>query len=482
MDFYAIQLELMLALLGVAALLADAFCPRMDPRRFGALLAAAVAGILVYSFWLTPAVTPACSGMIRNDAFALFLMRLFLLVAVLVLVLVRHDFEVLRRDAAAFYAMVLFAASGMMLMAASNDLFMVFVALELVTVSFYVLTSFLRGSEASLEAGVKYLTLGTLASSFLVFGIAFVFGSSGATNFDVLAALPAAAKQNDVLFLFGGMLILAGLGFKIACVPFQMWAPDVYQGAPTPAAAFLATGSKAAGIAVLMRMFLSGVLPMKDQWAALVVLAAAASMLYGSLGAIAQSDLKRLMGYSSIAHAGFLLMGLGACNDLGFGAVLYYLVQYAVTVLCAFLVFLAVHQATGSWDMARLAGLHKRSPLLALALFVAMMSLAGIPPLSGALGKFFLFGAALQRGAADWHFIALAGAAVVAVVISLYYYLRVVRAAYVDSLPEDSSPIPLTWALRVTLVACVVAIVLLGLWPRPLLHAALEAVKTLAGH
>lgn len=474
---HAIQLELMLVGLGMLALLGDAFVPQLHARRLGCALALAVAGILLYSFRLTPSDVPAFSGMVRVDALALFFARLFLLATLLVLVVTANDTEVLRTGAAAFFAIVLFAAAGMLLMASADDFFMMFVALELVTVGFYVLTSYLRGSGASLEAGVKYLTLGTLSSSFLVFGIAFVFGSTGTMNFEVLRALPAAMKDQPT-FVFGAMLITAGLGFKIASVPFQMWAPDVYQGAPTPAMGFLATGSKAAGFAVLMRLFLTGIFPLGGQGAELIALFAAATILYGVLGALGQRDLKRLLGYASISHGGYLMLGLAAFNQLGLGALLYYLVQDAVTMLCAVLVLVGVHRATGTVTLAGLAGLHKRSPLLALALFVSMMSLAGVPPLSGALGKFFLFGAVMQRGAVEHSYLALAAIAAISVVIGLFFYLGVLRAAFVEPADNDA-PIPLTKSLATALVACTVAIVLLGIFPQPLLHAAMQTVQSL---
>lgn len=477
MDLCSIQLELMLALLGVGVLMVDAFAPLLNPRRLGFVVAIAVAAVLVYSLTLLPATAPAFSGMVMNDAFALFFRRLFLVATVLVLLLVINDADVLAAGAAACIAMVLFAAAGMMLMASSNDFFMLFTALELVTVTFYVLTSYLRRSNRALEAGVKYLTLGTLSSSFLVLGIAFVFGGTGTTSFDVLRDLPKEVTGGNVALIVGCALVFAGLGFKIASVPFQMWAPDVYEGAATPATAFLATGSKAAGFAVLMRLCFDGIVPLRLGSEHLIILFAVATILYGTLGAIGQRNLKRLMGYSSIANAGFLLMGFAASSPFGREAVLYYLAQYVVTVLCAFLVLVGVQRTTGSSDIACLAGLHKRSPLLALALFVSMMSLAGVPPLSGAMAKFFLFGALLQ-GAGDWHVIALVAVAGVAAVVGLFYYLGVLRAALVDAAPEGC-PIRVTRTLAVALVLCVAAILLMGLFPQPLLTASFHAVTAL---
>ncbi|MDA0577749.1 MAG: NADH-quinone oxidoreductase subunit N [Verrucomicrobia bacterium] len=478
MNVDAIQIPVMMTMLGIGVLLADAFFPRLHARRLGFVVAGIVTALLLYSFRLTPQDLPTWSGMIHLDALALFFCRLFLLATALVILIAANDAPVLASGAPAFYGLSLMASVGMMLMASADDFIMVFVALELVTISFYVLTSFQRRSAASLEAGVKYLTLGTLATSFLVLGIAFVFGASGATGFEAIRNLGGAWKEHNTAFLFGSMLVTAGLGFKIACVPFQMWAPDVYQGAPTPATAFLATGSKMAGFAVLIRLFLTGIFPFQEHWAVLVTLFSAATLLYGALGAIPQQDLKRLMGYSSIGHAGFLMMGLAAYNALGLGALLYYLAQYTITLLCAFLVIAALHRIDGAVTLASLGGLHRRSPLLAGALFLSMMSLAGVPPLSGALGKCFLFGAVLERAALDPRYYGLAAVGGVAVVLSLYYYLGVLRAAFADAAPEAPS-IRLTKTVRVALWLCMAAMILLGVFPSALLTASLDVVHTL---
>ena len=397
MGLYAAQLECLLAVLGIAALLSDAFRPSGDKRRFGLLLAGLVVAVFAYSFALFPIQRTFFHGMYRLDAFALFFKRLFLLVTALVLVAGAEFSERFESGKAEFYALVLFAATGMLLIASVNDFVLLFVSLELVTITFYVLTSFLRRQLPSLEAGTKYLILGALSSGFTLYGIAYIFGTTGTTNFDVLRDRLSVSGDPSTAFTLGMLFVLTGLGFKIASVPFQIWAPDVYQGAPTPVTAFLAVGSKAAGFALLLRVLLTGLLPVHAVWTTLLLVLSAATLLYGNLGALSQRNIKRLLGYSSIGHAGYMLMGLAALNALGAQAVLFYLGQYAFTNLCAFLAIIAVTNTTGSDEIRDFSGLGKRSPILGVALFLAMMSLAGVPPLSGFFGKFQLFAAVIER-------------------------------------------------------------------------------------
>ena len=471
----AVQLEALLVVLALATLLGDAFWPAVNKRSLGLGLAALVTLVLLYSFALPAEAGTHFHGMYRLDALALYFKRLFLVATVMVLVMGAEFVERFESGVAEFYALVLLAATGMLLTAAVNDFILMFVALELVTITFYVLTSFLRRQVPSLEAGTKYLILGALSSGFTVYGIAYIFGTTGTTNFDTLAATLAKGAPGSA-FTLGMLLVMTGLGFKIASVPFQIWAPDVYQGAPTPVTAFLAVGSKAAGFALLLRVLLVGLLPVSALWTLLVLVLAAATLLYGNLGALPQTNIKRLMGYSSIGHAGYMLMGIAAVNALGAGAVLFYLGQYAFTNLCAFLAIIAVTNVTKTDEIAGFAGLGRRSPLLGLALFAALMSLAGVPPLSGFFGKFQLFAAVIERAATDWHYYVLATIGAVAVVISLYFYLNVARAIYLDE-PVDATPIPVSGPVRVALWACLAAIIGLGIFQRPLVEAAVTAAK-----
>ncbi|MBU6400496.1 MAG: NADH-quinone oxidoreductase subunit N, partial [Verrucomicrobia bacterium] len=350
---------------------------------------------------------------------------------------------------------------------------LLFVSLELITVTFYVLNSFQRNHSQSLEAGVKYLILGALSSAFLVYGIALVYGMSNTMAFGPLAA-GAKTLAAKPLFLLGLLLVIAGLAFKIAAFPFQIWTPDVYQGSPTPAAAFLAFGSKAAGFVLLLRVLFSAVPDITTHWAKLLMAMSAVTILYGNLCAIPQRNLKRLLGYSSIANAGYLLLGIAALSQAGASAVLYYLGGYLFTVLAAFIVIGLVMRQMDTEDITALAGLNQRSPLLAATMALAMISLAGVPPLAGFFGKFLLFKAMVQTGG-YW----LVGVAIVGVVISLYYYFGVIRAIYWSRDPADLSPIAVSCPMRFSLYSCIAGMLYLGIFPDRVLRLTMQAVKSL---
>jgi NADH-quinone oxidoreductase subunit N len=370
----------------------------------------------------------------------------------------------------------------MLFAASANDFVMLFVSIELITITFYVLTSFQRGKLVSLEAGVKYLILGALSSAFMVYGIALVWGTTGKFNFNELAMVATNFAANKV-FLFGVLFILVGLGFKIAAFPFQIWTPDVYQGAPTPTTAFLAVGSKAAGFVLLLRFLFTAIPDVTAHWKNLLIVISGITILYGNLCAIPQRNLKRLLGYSSIAHAGYMLLGVaalaGAKSSDGGSAVLYYLSGYLFTVLAAFTVIALVMRHLESEDVSGLAGLNQRSPLLAATLLLAMVSLAGLPPLAGFFGKFLLLKSVIEQGATNHGYYCLAFTAIAGVVISLYYYFGIVRAIYWSRETPDLSPIQISHPMRLAIYVCIAGIFYLGLFPGALLNVAAEAVKVL---
>lgn len=472
--------EILLLLLGVGILLADLWLPASQKRSLGYTAAAGVGIILLYSlFALCPACVPdgdslrAFGGMYVLDDMALFFKRFFLIATLLVLLMTVEFADRVTAGISEYYSLILFAAAGMLFAASANDFALLFVSLELITVTFYVLTSFQRSRVESLEAGVKYLIIGALSSAFLVFGIALVYGTTGHFNFGDLATV-SALHVADPVFLIGLLFVLVGLGFKIAAVPFQIWAPDVYQGAPTPTTAFLAVGSKAAGFVLLLRVLFTAVPDVTAQWPLLVAVIAVLTILYGNLCALPQTNLKRLLGYSSISHAGYLLLGVAALTQAGQAAVLFYLGGYLFTVLAAFMVITVVLRDTGAEDIAQLRGLHHRSPLLATGLTLSMVSLAGIPPLVGFFGKFLLFKAALTAAARTPALYAAVGVAIVGVVISLYYYFGVVRAVYWRS-DAPSEPLEPSMTARLTVGACMAGVVILGIFPSGLWKAALNA-------
>jgi NADH-quinone oxidoreductase subunit N len=477
MNYSLASLEIAVVCIGLGVLLVDLWAPELR-RVLGYVAATALGFVLLFSFSSLAAPDvglTAFNGLFVQDAFALFFKRLFLVAAILVLILAVEFSDRIPSAIAEYYALILFALAGMMFAASANDLSLLFVAVELITVTFYVLVSFQRNRLASLEAGVKYLILGALSSAFLVFGIALVSGTSGTMNFQELAAAAPSLAGNR-LFLAGLLLVLAGLGFKIAVFPVQLWAPDVYQGAPTPTTAFLAIGSKAAGFALLLRLLFVAVPAVTVQGARVWMVLAAVTILYGNLCAIPQRNVKRLLGYSSIAHAGYLLIGVAVLSAAGQVALLFHLGGYLFTVLAAFTVIAIVLRHTETEDVDGLAGLSQRSPFLAAALTLALASLAGVPPLVGFFGKFLLLKAAVEQGAADPAYYGLVGVALVGVVISLYYYFSIVRGIYWSRPSEALKPLSLSQPIRCVLWACLAGMLVLGLFPDVLLNGLVPVV------
>jgi NADH-quinone oxidoreductase subunit N len=474
--------EIFVAGLGLLLLLADIALPA-ERRRLVGYSAIAVLGVLLIAscagIGAFGATGDAFGNSFVNDGLALFFKRFFLLAAILVL-FIAVEFSDRIVAAAEYYSLILFALVGMLFAASANDFAMLFVSIELITITFYILVSFQRGLLASLEAGVKYLILGALSSAFMIFGIALIWGTTGELNFTKLAAV-APQFAGSKIFLLGILLVLVGLGFKIAAFPFQIWAPDVYQGAPTPTTALLAIGSKAAGFVLLLRVLFTAVPSVTMHWDKLLIVISAITILYGNLCALPQRNLKRLLGYSSISHAGYLLLGVAALNASGQSAVLYYLAGYLFTVLAAFLVIALVLRHLDSEDVSGLAGLNQRSPLLAATMTISMVSLAGIPPLAGFFGKFLLLKSVVEAAQTTGNhgyywlvFIALAG-----VVVSLYYYFNVVRAIYWSRDVRDVSPIELSAPAKFTAWVCIAGIFWLGLFPNLVLNLTAMAAAAL---
>jgi NADH-quinone oxidoreductase subunit N len=477
MNASLMSLEICVAVIGIALMLADFFMPT-ERRQFLAYAAiVALATLLVTNLGIYITGT-AFNGMFVEDALAVFFKRFFLIAAILVLFMSVEFSDKITRGISEYYSLIVFALLGMLFAASANDFVMLFVSIELITVTFYVLTSFQRGRLISLEAGVKYLILGALASTFLVFGIALVWGTTGQLNFTELAKVAAQFETNKI-FLIGVLFVLVGLGFKIAAVPFQIWVPDVYQGAPTPTTAFLAVGSKAAGFVLLLRVLFTAVPSVTAHWANLLIVISGITILYGNLCALPQRNLKRLMGYSSIAHAGYLLLGVAALTVSGQAALLYYLAGYLFTVIAAFTVICVVMRHLENENISALAGLNRRSPLLATTMTLAMVSLAGIPPMAGFFGKFLLLKAVLQQGAVNHGYYCLAFTALAGIVISFYYYFGVIRAIYWSKDVPDSTPIHLSGAIKFSIAVCIAGMFWLGLFPSAVLNLATEAAKVL---
>jgi len=473
-------LEIWVVILGIVLMLAEfMFSIPPERKRVLAYLSIAVLGVLL--LFVVGRDTPtgtAFNGAFIQDSLAIFFKRFFLVAAIFVLFLTAEFSDQFSGGISEFYSLVIFALSGMLFAASSNDFAMLFVSIELITVTFYVLVSFQRGRHSSLEAGAKYLIIGALSSAFMVFGIALIWGTTGQINFTGLARVAPDFLDNKI-FLAGVLFLLAGLGFKIAAVPFQIWAPDVYQGAPTPTAAFLAVGSKAAGFVLLLRVLFTAIPAVTARWADFLIVISGLTILYGNLCALPQRNIKRLLGYSSIAHAGYLLLGVAALSANGQSALMYYLAGYLFTIIAAFTVIALVMRHLDNEDISALAGLDRRSPLLAATMSLGMVSLAGVPPLAGFFGKFLLFKALIEQGTFNPGYICLAFTALAGVLISFYYYFGVIRAIYWSKDAPDLSPIPLSGAARFSIALSIAGMFWLGIFPNTVLNLAMHAADSL---
>jgi NADH-quinone oxidoreductase subunit N len=349
-----------------------------------------------------------------------------------------------------------------------------FLAVELMSISLYILTGLFKLRAASNEASMKYFLLGAFASAFLLYGIALLYGATGTTNFDRLASA-VAANPRDPLFLAGLGLLLVGLGFKISAAPFHMWAPDVYQGAPTNVTTLIATGSKAAVFAVLIRLVVAGCRAAQPDWTLLLWGLAALTMTVGNVAAIAQTNLKRMLAYSSVAHVGYMLVGLVGGGTAGAGAVLYYLLAYTFTTVGTFgTITLCRRAGEEAVDVQDYAGLSRRHPILAVGLALFLLSLVGIPPLAGFVGKVYLFGAAVRAG-----FVWLAVIAVLNSAVAAYYYLRVIVQMYMREPEGEAATLESSFAGALALGVALLGVVLLGLVPAPFAELAQAAVTPL---
>jgi len=464
------MLEITVLVLGIVILMLEAFAAKIDKRILAFAAIAGLAVVFVASFFVAPFPSPNQAtgfwSFYTADRLSIFFKEFALLTTILVLIMmvdyapvVRSSFPGTQDGVGEFFAIPIFTCAGLMYLVSAIDFVFIFVSLELVTISFYVLVSFTRRNPVTLEAGTKYLVLSTVSTAFLAYGIAWIFGVTGQTNLHQLTQALANPDVDRGAAVLGMVFVLVALGFKIAAVPFQIWVPDVYQGAPTPVTAYLSVGSKAAGFVVLLRVLLPFLtLPQTQR---LIVLIALLTLIYGNLAALPQTNLKRLLAYSSIAHAGYLFIGV-VCFDVR--AVTFYLVAYLLMTLLSFAVLVIVAQQTGD-EISDFDGLAKRSPFLAFAMLIGMVSLAGVPFTAGFLGKFYIFYAAvLQRQ------IALVVVGVITVGCGFYYYLKVVRAMYWQSTAKTEK-IPVNGLSRVAISALIIATIWLGIYPQPIFDA-----------
>ncbi len=467
--------EISLAGTAIAIILLDLFV-----QRKGWLVVLSIAGIIVSAGFALAmwggSPQAAFNDMLAVDGFALFFKLLFLGIAALVILASVDYVSKFARFQGEYYALVLLAALGMMLMAATAELISLYISLELASLSLYALVGFLKDKKST-EASLKYLLLGAVASAVLLFGMALVFGFTGKTQLGEIASAVGTMSSQGVLsspgLIMGIVLLIAGFGFKIAAVPFHMWVPDVYEGAPTPITAYLSVGSKAAGFAIILRVFFSAFgLPdwLSHDWGLVFAILAAISMTLGNVVALLQTNIKRMLGYSSIAQAGYLMVGLatvGVTSPMlsdssalaGQSGLLFFLASYSLTNLGAFIAIIAISNKLDSDLIADYSGMAKRAPLLALGLTLCLVSLIGMPPAAGFMAKFYIFSGAVRHGLL-W----LVIIAVLNSVISAFYYLRVVRVMWFGE-PASMEKVPSSGALRLALALSCFGVLLLGIAP-----------------
>ncbi|MEA3349419.1 MAG: NADH-quinone oxidoreductase subunit N [Chloroflexota bacterium] len=459
--------ELILAITGLVVLVLDMVW--RDEKKKEWLLYVTLVGLVgtlaaIVTLWHQAAVL--FSGIYTVDMFAL-LFKLIAIVGTGLVVLSAIEFMRGRTPyPCEFYSLLLFATLGISLIASATDLILIYLAIELLSITSYILTGYLRQDPKSNEAAIKYFLYGAVASAVMLYGMSLLYGATGSTNLNQIAMAlgPANASLQEIIFP-AVIFLLVGFGFKIGAVPFHQWAPDAYEGAPTPVTAFLSVGPKAAGFAVLVRVFLVALPSFQPDWILLLSVISVVTMTLGNLVAIWQKNIKRMLAYSSIAQAGYILLGMVATSTLGITSLVFYMFTYLFANLGAFIIIIAFSNGGGGDSVEDYAGLSQRSPGLALAMLLCLLSLAGIPPLAGFIGKFYLF-AAIMKDGLIW--LMLIG--VLNSVISLYYYLEVVRQMYIIP-PKAEEPVSSTSkALSGALLITMIGVLLLGLYPAPLIE------------
>lgn len=416
------------------------------------------------------------SGMIRIDGFALLFKFIFLVSAALAIAIAMRYLDVEREQHGEYYALILFATVGMMFLACGYDLITLYIGLELMALTFYVLVAFTKRVKRSNEAGMKYFLLGAFSSGILLYGMSMLYGVAGSTNLgDISTAITQslAAKTGPdlrLMLLLGVTALAAGLFFKIAAVPFHMWAPDAYEGAPTSVTAFLSTGSKAASFALYARIFFVALGPMRVDWAPLLGIVAALTIVVGNWAAITQENSKRLLAYSSISNAGYLLLGIIAGNSYGNTGLMIYLLVYTLMNMGAFGIIISLQRRGIVGDNVEdMSGLAEKAPGMAAMMGIFMLSLGGLPGTGGFIGKWFLIGGLINRGDSDhksWYYW-LAGWAIINIVVSFYYYIRFIRVMYLGERAADEEPLSMSPALKGALIVSLVGIVFIGIYPQP---------------
>jgi NADH-quinone oxidoreductase subunit N len=474
-DLYRIAPELVLCLFGMLIMLADPFVPEGRKRSMGWLGFIGTLVALLSLRWAAANQGPAYSGLIRMDAFSLFVHGIVIGVAALAIL---GSFDYLDQENlqhAEYYALILFATAGMGILASATELITAFIGLEMSSISTYILAGFRRNSLKSNESSLKYFLLGSFATAFFLYGIALVYGATRSTRYDVISQAITGAQGAGTLLFLGLGLIFVGLGFKVVAAPFQIYTPDVYEGAPTPVTAILACGPKAAAFAVMLRIFYTAFGAVSHLWFWAIWISAVLTMCIGNFAALVQSNVKRLLAYSSIAHAGYILVAFVAATEIGIAAVLFYLAAYAAMTLGAFLIVAYVGGAgERRLDITDYAGLGSKQPWVAACFSLFLFSLLGLPATAGFLGKLYAFQAAL-----DQRLVWLVIIAAINSVIGAYYYLKVVVAMYFWEPNQEWSASPMKAPMFVVLALTAIGTLYLGIWPNTVMQWATNSAQSL---
>lgn len=455
--FLPILPQILLAVLGVTVLALELILPKDQHRSLGWVTAIGMGLIMLISIAAQPGTESELvwGGMLRHDWLS-YTFSMLVIFGAGITALFAMDFQDLGSRGGFFFLMIA-STLGMVFMASAADLIMLYVAIETTAIPLYIMAGFLIGENESTEAGFKYFLFGAMTSAIMLYGFTLLFGFAGTTNIYQIAESLQIADLPTVAIVGTLLLVLVGFSFKISGVPFHFWAPDVYQGAPTPVTGFLSTASKAAGFAVLARVLLVVFPDISLQWGAVLAAMAVATMTLGNLLAISQNNIKRMLAYSSIAHAGYALIGLVAISRIGISSMVLYLIVYLVTNLAAFGIITAYSRTAGSYDMTAYYGLSRRSPWLALALLVAFLSLAGMPPLGGFIAKVFVFAAAV-----DANMVWLAVVGVINAIIGLYYYMTVLKYVYLYRSEEEEKPLLISSSARLAIIILTLGVIAIG--------------------
>ncbi len=470
MDIVLMTDELALAAVIVVTLLIDFTAG--NKKFTGYFFTLAVTALLVFVI-INKKGGSMLEGVYIYDGVARFAKIIFLSGAALTGMFSINNLKLSEKYHGAYYALLGSSTLGMMFLASSKELITLYVGLELATVPLYALTAIYKKDVLSMEAGIKYLILGAFSSGILLYGLSLVYGVTGATSLDKIMAFTSAGGAGPV-FVIAIIMVILGVGFKLSMVPMHVWTPDVYHGAPTPVTAFISVASKAAGFIFAIRLFPYMLMKLDYVWVPIIAVVAFITMTAGNLMAIPQKNIKRLLAYSTISQAGYILVGFAGASVTGISSVLFYLLAFTFSNMAAFGVVIAFSKITGSDNIEDYAGLARRSPLLSLTFLLALLSLAGIPPLAGFVGKFYLFYAAMQKG-----FLLLVIAAALNSTISLYYYLLVLKQVYIKDSPKGAPKITLGFPVKIGLILTIAGILALGIMPAGVIDFTIAAAQKL---